>query len=167
MNSIWMALIVSLATLSACKSVPKNRSDGYVPASLQCPTDTDPNCIGGSTAAVQVPIAPAAAKPESNVNGRSSATKVNRFISGRCELVVTGQRKVQPCEGLRLVVRSTVDNEERIAKFDGYGFKIDDLKEGVDYRVEALADKYDVTTDTRTIKPGQKPKIRVMAKPRL
>jgi hypothetical protein len=163
MNALWTALIVSFFMISACKSVPKNRGPGYVPAALQCPTDMDPNCIGGSTAAIQVPIAPAAEQ-------RTSAKKTNPFISGRCELIDAGDPKPRSCEGLRLIVRSTRDNEVRVARYNGYGFQIDDLNEGTDYRIEAIGrdqQRYDVKTDSPTLRPGQKTQVRVITVPRL
>jgi hypothetical protein len=162
-------LIAASAVFISCKSVHKNRTDDYVPANLQCPTDTDPSCVGASTAGVTVPLgsAPNAADTVSTEPGRPHKLKKNRYITGECQLVILGENQPRDCAGLRLQVRSTRDNEVRTAHVTGRGFKIDGLEDNTDYRIEALDDRYDLSLDQKPLRAGQKPKITVKAKPRL
>jgi hypothetical protein len=151
------SVFLLLATVVGCKStVEKNANNDSLPLRTDRTNELDPNWIGESSAMVQVPL------PQKPSKG---AMKPENSIVGHCEMMVVGESKPKPCNDIRLIVRSSRENEVRTAVIDGYNFKINDLNK-TNYGLEATSPNYDITTDTKELSPGQDVKIRVNAKPR-
>lgn len=125
-------------------------ADQKIPAAQQCVTSTDSACTGTATVGVSIPI------PSKNVKKR---------IAGECEMSVVGEKGFRPCSDIKLVARSVQENEVRDAVFDGKTFRFEDLNHPT-YKLEAVSQKYEVSTDTKVLNPGQNVKIRVKVKPR-
>lgn len=140
-----------------CAHIDKgHRNDGYTPAQIACPVPTDPTCVGEATAGIQIPI-------------RERATASNPLaddhtIVGRCEMYVGDEQTPRPCNQLKLVARSTRNNEARAIVVDGFTFRAANLA-GDSYRIESVSPDFEVISDAKPLSPGQNVKIRV--KPRL
>jgi hypothetical protein len=155
MKSKTRFAFVLLLTLVACKSPGKNeKSANYFPPEMECVGPQDPNCIGSATAGIQIPL--------------PSMNPASRVISGQCEMIVEGEVKPRTCEELKVVLRSTRENQTRAVYFTGYGFKVkvDQLVPG-EYRLEASSDKFEILNSDQAFKPNGPMKIRIRAKPRL
>lgn len=151
-----MTLFVApLVILIACKTTEKNRTDNYAPDSVTCVTDTDPKCVGAASAMVQIPLG----------DGEENSSIDKNSVSGLCEMMIEGEQELRPCNDIKLVLRSTRENEVREAVIDGYNFHITDLSQN-NYNLEASSPKYEIFTDKKQLAPGHKVKIRVRAKPK-
>lgn len=149
--------LLAAVLLVGCKSEQKNRNNAYVPAAQQCVTDTDPQCVGAASAMMSVPL------PEARDKSKPAS---ENSIFGKCVMQIDGENEVRPCDGIQLVVRSTRENEEKEAVFDGYDFKFEGLNQHT-YNLTANSQKYDLSTNAlTTLTPGQKVDIKVKAKPK-
>src|SRR6185503_6466779 len=100
--------LIFLSLIAGCKAEQeKSRSESYVPAAQQCTTSTDSDCVGAATAGISIPL------PEMG----------KKQISGKCEMVVAGEKIPRPCSDIQLIVRSSRENEVRNAIFDGENFR--------------------------------------------
>jgi hypothetical protein len=147
-------LVCGALAAIGCQHVEKNRNDGYVPAQLECPTPTDPTCMGQAVAGVQIPI--------------PTKGKKARSVTGRCELYIPGEKYPRPCSGIKIVARAVRENEVRDVVVDGNTFRVQDLNSD-SYRIEAVSPDFELATDSPLqLTPGQNIKIRVIrTKPRL
>lgn len=155
---IFLLLFVSIH--SGCSSSPpsSNPSAGQIPVGLQCPGSLDPNQACPTPSTPAVPVNDQGLRPR-----LEAAEKVGKTITGRCELVVEGATGVRPCTELTLRLRSVVGEEVRPVLMDGYNIRAGDLGQE-NYLVEASSEKYEVSTDSGAVQPGQIVKIRVRGK---
>jgi hypothetical protein len=155
-RKIWTAAaIAGIAFLIHC-TTEKNRTDSYAPAAQQCVTETDPACVGGASAMASIPL------PEKR---DKSLPKSETSIFGSCEMLIDGEKVTRPCEGIKLVLQATRENEVREAVFDGSNFKFEDLNQS-HYTLQAESNKYEVITEPKTLNRGSTVKVKIKARPR-
>ena len=123
-----------------------SHADKSIPAAQQCVTSTDSACTGQATVGVSIPLD-------------------KKKIVGECEMVVFGENGSRPCSDIRLIARSAREGDVRTAVFDGAKFRFEDMNQPA-YNLEAVSHKYEVSTETKVLNPGQNVKIRVKVKPR-
>jgi len=152
MKPIWFLLALTFGAVGCANTrIPKNRNDGYAPATVVCVDSTDPNCVGQATIGIATPI-----------------DKSKGAIFGRCEVWMEGEKAPRSCSQLQLVLKSSRDNEQKMAVVEGFNFQFVDLKQD-SYKLGVSSENYDVQTDNDNLdalSPGQTVKIRVRAKPR-
>jgi len=151
-----VVVVIGLGILVRCATTGKNRADGYAPAAQQCVTETDQACVGGASAMVAIPLPHKRDK---------SLPRTETSIFGSCEMLIEGEKVARPCEGIKLVVRATKENEVREAVFDGANFKFEDLNQ-TDYLLRAESNKYEVLTGPQALNPGSTVKVKIKARPR-
>jgi hypothetical protein len=125
---------------------------------MQCPGSLDPNQACPSPSEPAVPVTQKPVLPKLAAAKRAEST-----LKGRCELVIEGRKGVLPCTGLTLTLKSTLDDETRPVYVDGYSIRAEELN-GESYRLKASSEKYEVSTDSGVLQPGQTVKIRIRGK---
>lgn len=154
MNGMRTIVVLCILIATGWAIAEKNRSDGYMPNSIQCVTPTDSGCVGTARAGLRVPIG------DINLKGLANS------LMGRCELEVEGRGKSEPCANVQLVLESEREGEQKTAVMDGFNFRFDQIAKQK-YRLTADSEKYTLSPSKMiTEKNGNQITIKLKAKPK-
>ncbi len=141
-------------------SADKNKSNTYMPDSVQCVTPTDSACTGAGRVGLRVPI------------GDVNLTGIANSLLGRCELEVDGESKPRPCTDVQLFLESEREGEKRTAVVDGFNFRFDKLgvqSQSSQQKFRISADSSQYLLAPQKMQTGQKPNqlnIKLKARPK-
>ncbi len=153
--------VISVSSLVACATpTPESpASAGQIPVAMQCPGSMDPNQACPTPSEPAIPVTRETLKSPK----LERAEKVQRTVTGRCELVIEGEKNVQPCTALKVELRAVDGSEVRPVLIDGYNLRALDLSRDR-YKVMATSSRFEISPNAQTIEPGQIVKIRIQGK---